>query len=594
MTPPLPLFDVQIERMLVAAVLRDPGHLNALTIAVDDLCDFHAKTALAAAVNIYARNGGSAAVTVDAVCDWLQGEHDKRGPHRTGEERAPTKWLEELLLTPLPEDLPIAQWEAAILDLEGFRRSKLDAAEPLPKRTPRGPRCDNTEPVRLAEAFLRYAFTLQDEPTLVRWARAWWRYDGTRYVEHDDEALERDVIRFLDIAVAPRRDPKSGRTHHERVTATTKHVNDTRKALVGSAPAVTSAAPHWTTPLDGDPDPLQIVACGNGLLNLETLTLLPRTPRFFATTAIAAPYTPDTPEPAEWLAFLRSVWGEDSESILLLQQIFGYLLTADTSHQKLFAIIGPKRSGKGTIARVLKALLGDDAVVNPTLASLEQPFGLAPLVGRMVAIIGDARLGGKQDQAQVVERLLSISGEDRLSINRKNRDAIDVRLVCRVILLSNELPRLYDTSGALASRFAILSMTRSFLGSEDIGLERKLIAELPGIFRWAIAGRQDLHERGRFIEPLASEAARRHLAEVSSPLAAFLEETCQFGDGFEVGRDRLYDVYRDWCKASGIDHPRDKAWFGRDLHTLHPEVGDAARRPLVGKRYRVYTGVAIQ
>jgi putative DNA primase/helicase len=592
MTPPLPLFDPQIERTLVAAILQDPRRLigELERFSADDLSDFQAIATFRAIRNLEAVGTTPSAGAVRAELA-RTGFTAAVSGLRADPDRG---WFDDLIAIPLPAEPPVYQWAAQILELKASLSAAIEDAEPLPRKALRGPRCKNTEPVRLAEAFLRYAFTLQDDPTLVRWARAWWRYDGTRYVEHDDEALERDVIRFLDIAVAPKRDPKTERMYHERITATTKHVNDTRKALVGVAPAVTSAAPHWTAPAEGDPDPLQVVACGNGLLNLETLTLQPQTPRFFTTTAIAAAYLPEAPEATEWLAFLSSVWGDDTESILLLQQIFGYLLTADTSQQKLFAIIGPKRSGKGTIARVLKALLGDDAVVNPTLASLEETFGLAPLVGKLVAIIGDARLGGKQDQAQVIERLLSISGEDRLSINRKNRDAIGVRLVARVILLSNELPRLYDTSGALASRFAILSMTRSFLGAEDIGLEKKLLAELPGIFRWAIAGRQDLQERGRFIEPLSSEAARQHLAEVSSPLASFVEERCRLDGATEISRDTLYDAYRDWCKASGIDHPRDKAWFGRDLHTIHPEVGEAQRRRADGKRYRVYVGVELQ
>ncbi|MCZ6737546.1 MAG: hypothetical protein O7B77_06175, partial [Actinobacteria bacterium] len=52
---------------------------------------------------------------------------------------------------------------------------------------------------------------------------------------------------------------------------------------------------------------------------------------------------------------------------------FGYALTQDTRQQKLFLIVGPKRSGKGTIARVLTAMVGADNVCNPTLASLSTP-----------------------------------------------------------------------------------------------------------------------------------------------------------------------------------------------------------------------------
>ena len=95
------------------------------------------------------------------------------------------------------------------------------------------------------------------------------------------------------------------------------------------------------------------------------------------------------------------------------------MLSADTSQQKMLLIVGPKRSGKGTIGRVLQALLGHSNVVGPTLASLQTNFGLAPLIGKPLAIISDARLGGRSDQASIAERLLSISGEDAVTIDRK-------------------------------------------------------------------------------------------------------------------------------------------------------------------------------
>ena len=61
------------------------------------------------------------------------------------------------------------------------------------------------------------------------------------------------------------------------------------------------------------------------------------------------------------------MWGGDAESISCLQEWFGYLLTPDTRQQKILMMVGPKRSGRGTIARVLKALAGSSTVVNPTL-----------------------------------------------------------------------------------------------------------------------------------------------------------------------------------------------------------------------------------
>jgi putative DNA primase/helicase len=129
-------------------------------------------------------------------------------------------------------------------------------------------------------------------------------------------------------------------------------------------------------------------------------------------------YDPAAPEPTKWLAFLQELWPDDPESIAVLQEFFGYVLSGRTDLHKILLTIGPTRSGKGTIARILERLLGKPNVAAPTLASLGTNFGLAPLLGKPPAVVSDARLAGPNVH-QVVERLLSISGEDLLKIDRK-------------------------------------------------------------------------------------------------------------------------------------------------------------------------------
>ena len=75
------------------------------------------------------------------------------------------------------------------------------------------------------------------------------------------------------------------------------------------------------------------------------------------------------------MRFLDELWGDDEESKSTLQELFGYLLSGDARQQKLFMLVGPKRSGKGTIARVLGGLLGQRNVAGPTLSSLSTNFG---------------------------------------------------------------------------------------------------------------------------------------------------------------------------------------------------------------------------
>ena len=83
-------------------------------------------------------------------------------------------------------------------------------------------------------------------------------------------------------------------------------------------------------------------------------------------------------------------------------------------------MVGPKRSGRGTIARVLKAIVGASNVANSTLATLARPFGLSVLIDKAVEILANARLSSRCDNAAIIECLLSISGVDDQTIDRKH------------------------------------------------------------------------------------------------------------------------------------------------------------------------------
>jgi putative DNA primase/helicase len=310
-------------------------------------------------------------------------------------------------------------------------------------------------------------------------------------------------------------------------------------------------APAW---LGGDgPDPADLLVCRNAIVDLPAFVagrngaVLAPTPRLFALSAADLDFDPAAPPPAAWLNFLGDLWGTDAESIETLGEFLGYLLTPDTSHQKILMLVGPPRSGKGTIGKVIGQLLGQANVAGPTLSSLGSNFGLWPLVGKLCAIISDARLGGRSDLAVITERLLSISGEDAQTIDRKNLPPITTKLPTRFIMLTNELPRLVDASGALASRFIILRLQESFLGREDIGLMAKLTAELPGILLWAIDGWRRLRERGYFRQPKAALAEVQELADLASPVSAFVRDCCRVGPGCMVERKALYAAWKNWC-----------------------------------------------
>ena len=290
------------------------------------------------------------------------------------------------------------------------------------------------------------------------------------------------------------------------------------------------------------------------------------------------------------MRFLSQLWPDDLQSIATLQEWFGYCLTLDTRQQKILMMVGPKRSGKGTIARVLRRLIGERNVAGPTLLSLGGPFGLQPLLSKSVAIISDARLGGRTDGSIVTERLLSISGEDSLSIDRKNTTAVESKLDTRLMLLSNELPRLSDVSGALAGRMIILRLSESWYGREDHGLFMRLEAELPSILLWAVEGWRRLRASGHFVVPESSREIQQELNDLTSPVGAFVRQCCDVGPELNVVKDALYQRYKTWCMEENTFRPLDKAHFGRDLRAAVASIRSGQRHDGT----RLYLGLALK
>src|SRR5262249_19170028 len=136
----------------------------------------------------------------------------------------------------------------------------------------------------------------------------------------------------------------------------------------------------------------EVVAASNGLVHLPSFVrgeehFLPATPRFFTPNALDYPFDASAGQPRAWLGFLGQLWPDDPQAVGVLQEWAGYCLLPDTRLQKMLLLIGPKRSGKGTIARVLSGLVGRENVAGPTLSGLASPFGLAPLLGKALPTI---------------------------------------------------------------------------------------------------------------------------------------------------------------------------------------------------------------
>jgi putative DNA primase/helicase len=457
------------------------------------------------------------------------------------------------------------------------------------------------DPHRLARLYIAERCTHADGLTLRFWRDEWHQWDGSAYRVVPKKELraeltasakeEMDRVNLVSQLTAPDKEPPTVRKVTGRMIADVEHALISLTVLPSR-----SEAPGWI----GTEEPFpadEYLACRNGLIHLPSFVagqnyFTAPTPRFFSLNCLDFDFDAQAPRPTAWLAFLDELWPGDAQSIDTLQEWEGYLLTPDTRQHKILTLLGPKRSGKGTIARVTRGLIGAANIAGPTLSSFSTNFGLWPLVGKTVAMISDARLSGRTDSAVVTERLLSISGEDALTIDRKNLPPVTVKLASRLMILTNELPRLSDSSGALTGRMILLRLTQSWYGKEDTALSARLMTELPGILLWAIEGWRRLRERGRFMQPDEGREMLAELDDLASPIGAFVRERCHVGPGLRATTADLFAEWKRWCESNGRKEPGTAQTFGRDLHAAIPSI--RRRRPRDGdERHREYEGIGL-
>ena len=510
-------------------------------------------------------------------------------------------WMDTIDLSAAAQRQRFAQQTAAHANIDAAaverallamteRQSQQPAAENVVREAP-------NDPHRLARACIDSLWRLEDGSLrLAYWRDEFWEWNDVAYRRLGDKQFHSVVTDLLKQEVDRLAEAGCADKEGYRLKVTRQIVADVVQAIAGIVQVDDALEqPAWLD-MDAPAAAQNLLAMSGGVIDVMAFCenrecFHPATPNFFTANGLNYEFEPCAECPA-WHTFLEQIWPNDPEAIGLLQEFAGYTLLPDTSQQKILLMHGPKRSGKGTVVRVLGELIGRSNVVGPTLKSLQGEFGLQPWLGKLVAVIADARLSGRHDAAAIVETLLSISGEDTVTVNRKNRSMVTTKLPTRIIIVSNELPNLHDASGALAGRLLILRLTRSWYGHEDTTLTDRLLQELPGILIWAIEGLRRLRQRGRFQQPASARQLMSQMERLSSPIAAFVADRCKVEPGAHVTRRAIYTSWCDWCVSNSIKQPGTDASFGRDLRAFLPEIEDS-HPTISGQRAWCYQGIRL-
>ena len=335
-----------------------------------------------------------------------------------------------------------------------------------------------------------------------------------------------------------------------------------------------------------------VVNVRNGLLELDTLQLLPHTPDYLSTAQIDVLYNPEATSP-HIQKFLSEV--AQSGDVALIEEIIGWLLWPNYSVHKAVMLLGPGRNGKGTLLRLITAFLGKKSISNVTLQDLvADRFAKADLYGKLANIGGDLPSKDLSDTAA----FRNLTGGDDNRAQEKYRPAFNFRNKAKMLFSANVLPRSPDDTYAFYSRWILIEFLNVFdlqKGTADPDLDSKLQDpdELSGLLNIALAGLARLRANGwKFSYDKTVEDVEIMYKRNANPVFAFLLDECEPGEATDyIEKTLFYNAFRDYAQAHGI-RPLSSTKFS-ELLKDQTEVPVTTFRPYIehGDRPWCWQGV---
>jgi putative DNA primase/helicase len=258
---------------------------------------------------------------------------------------------------------------------------------------------DATKPLDMADQYLLVNGSHGGAWTLRFMGKDWWGWTGMRWEKVGDGRMNSRVWGFLEKSLKRRENAVV------RFGPTTRVVGEVVNALKARV-IVDRFMPCWTGTRAKE-NGREWVALQNGLLNLRTRELVPHSPRFWNSVVLPFSYDAEAKCP-RWDQFLGELWPEDSEAGVAVEEMLGVCISYETRWHKAWFFKGRERSGKGTIAKVLEKLVGEENFAGMQVDTFSTQFGMEAMLEKKVTCFPDvsdedaALAGGGGDGGEAV------------------------------------------------------------------------------------------------------------------------------------------------------------------------------------------------
>ena len=310
----------------------------------------------------------------------------------------------------------------------------------------------------------------------------------------------------------------------------------------------------------------------NGYLDIETGDFLPHTDEVGFRYVLPYKYDPSAKAPV-FEAMLGKVTQDDQDLQKVLLEFMGYALSNDDCWaQKALVLVGDGANGKSTFINCMRSMVGPDNYSSATLKDLQQSEYTRRLLDGKLFNVSEETPNSAMLDASLFKDLVT-GGE--IQVRQIYKDSYFMRNRAKLIYSCNELSESRDTTHGFYRRLVIVPFNARFSNDTadfDPHIDKKLKAELSGIFNLALWGYKRLIANGKFTE--ASKVADTidlYKNETDSVLSWFRDNTHVNGDDSKFAPlTDLYTNYKITTEAQGV-RAVTRSKFTRDLRRYIPD-----------------------
>lgn len=339
-----------------------------------------------------------------------------------------------------------------------------------------------------------------------------------------------------------------------------------------------------------------LINFANGLLDIDTMEMLPHSPDVLSTIQLPCNWTGSAAATPVFDDFLNTLTGGNKETQELLLQFMGVCISnvKGWRMKKALFMVGAGDTGKSQLKSLTELLLGKGNYVAMDLGEIEARFGTSNIYGK--------RLAGSSDMSfMTVDELKTFkkcTGGDSIFAEFKGKNGFEFVFGGVFWFCMNRTPRFGGDDGEwVYNRIMQVECNNVIpLEKQDKKLLDKMYAEREGIIYKAVMALKRVIANGYvFSEPDCVKDSRKQYQAENNTVIAFFDDCMverqagKISDACTTGK--VFKVYQEWCKDNNHGFSKTAREFRDDLskHVGMNYQDMVVRRGKGGSFYRTYT-----